>query len=160
MDKAKALFDSSHIPVTLYETFPYTARNWENPRQIVGKVEVNEGKTILRFVVYSLTEPELAVIYRTIYSGRGQMENYIKDHKLGLKSDRTSCHNFMANQFRLFILSAAYITYAFLKKQYSQGNSMGQGSIRHHPVKAFQDRGQGSRNENQDQVPSSFVFPL
>jgi hypothetical protein len=37
------------------------------------------------------------------------MENYIKDHKLFLHSDRTSCHKFEANQFRLFLHSAAYV---------------------------------------------------
>ncbi len=37
------------------------------------------------------------------------MENYIKDHKLGLKSDRTSCHRFEANAFRLWLHSAAYV---------------------------------------------------
>jgi hypothetical protein len=31
------------------------------------------------------------------------MENFIKDHKNGLHSDRTSCHRFDANQFRLFL---------------------------------------------------------
>jgi hypothetical protein len=37
------------------------------------------------------------------------MENYIKDHKLFLHSDRTSCHRFEANQFRVFLHSAAYV---------------------------------------------------
>ncbi len=37
------------------------------------------------------------------------MENYIKDHKTFLHSDRTSCHTFEANQFRLFLHSAAYV---------------------------------------------------
>ena len=36
------------------------------------------------------------------------MENYIKEHKLHLFSGRTSCHTFEANQFRLFLHSAAY----------------------------------------------------
>ena len=33
----------------------------------------------------------------------------IKDHKLYLKPDRTSCHKFEANQFRLFLHSAACV---------------------------------------------------
>jgi len=37
------------------------------------------------------------------------MENYIKDHKTFLLSDRTSCHSWEANQFRLFLHSAAYV---------------------------------------------------
>jgi hypothetical protein len=33
----------------------------------------------------------------------------IKEHKRHLHSDRTSCHKFEANQFRLFLHSAAYV---------------------------------------------------
>ena len=36
------------------------------------------------------------------------MENMIKEHKLFTKSDRTSCHRWEANQFRLFLHSGAY----------------------------------------------------
>jgi hypothetical protein len=32
----------------------------------------------------------------------------IKEHKLHTKSDRTSCHRWEANQFRLFLHSGAY----------------------------------------------------
>ena len=34
--------------------------------------------------------------------------NMIKEHKLYTKSDRTSCHRWEANQFRLFLHSGAY----------------------------------------------------
>ena len=37
------------------------------------------------------------------------MELFIKDHKMFLHSDRTSCHTFEANQFRLFLHSAGYV---------------------------------------------------
>ena len=36
------------------------------------------------------------------------MENMIKEHKLYTKSDRTSCHRWEANQFRLFLHTGAY----------------------------------------------------
>ena len=37
------------------------------------------------------------------------MENRIKEQQLGLFADRTSCHGFLANQFRLLLASLAYI---------------------------------------------------
>ena len=37
------------------------------------------------------------------------MENRIKEAQLGLFADRTSCHYFIANQFRLLLSSLAYI---------------------------------------------------
>ena len=60
-----------------------------------------------RFVVTDLEQARTQVVYRQIYCARGQMENEIKDHKRYLKSDRTSCHRFEANEFRVFLHSAA-----------------------------------------------------
>ncbi len=37
------------------------------------------------------------------------MENYLKEQKLDLKSDRTSTHTFEGNQLRLWFASIAYI---------------------------------------------------
>ena len=37
------------------------------------------------------------------------MENRIKEQQLGLFSDRTSCHDWWANQFRLLLSSCAYV---------------------------------------------------
>jgi hypothetical protein len=39
----------------------------------------------------------------------GRQEGFIKNHKTFLHSDRTSCHTFEANHFRLFLHSAAYV---------------------------------------------------
>ena len=48
-------------------------------------------------------------LYETVYCARGRSEGFIKNHKTFLHSDRTSCHRFSANQFRLFLHSAAYV---------------------------------------------------
>jgi hypothetical protein len=45
------------------------------------------------------------------------MENEIKDHKLYLQSDRTSCHRVEANQMRLFLHSAAYMLLDTLRRE-------------------------------------------
>jgi len=47
--------------------------------------------------------------YRTMYCMRGEMENRIKEQQLCLFADRTSCTDFMANQFRLLLSSMAYV---------------------------------------------------
>ena len=48
------------------------------------------------------------MLYDKVYYARGRMENMIKEHKLYTKSDRTSCHRWEANQFRLFLHTGAY----------------------------------------------------
>ncbi|HPD25477.1 MAG TPA: transposase, partial [Candidatus Marinimicrobia bacterium] len=37
------------------------------------------------------------------------LDQFIKEHKCHLFSDRTSCRSFMTNQFRLFLHSIAYV---------------------------------------------------
>ena len=48
-------------------------------------------------------------IYDGLYVGRGDAENRIKELKLHLKADRTSCHRFAANQFRLLLHTFAFV---------------------------------------------------
>jgi hypothetical protein len=55
-------------------------------------------------------------LYDKVYARRGQMENLIKDHKNALRSDLTSCHNFVANSFRLLLHSAAYVLMHHLRE--------------------------------------------
>ena len=62
-----------------------------------------------RFVVTDMEHARTQVVYRHLSCARGQMENEMKDHQLSLTSDRTSCHRFEANQWRLLLHSAAYV---------------------------------------------------
>lgn len=47
-------------------------------------------------------------LYDEIYCARGDMENRIKEHQLDLYADRTSAHQWWANQMRLLIAALAY----------------------------------------------------
>ncbi len=48
----------------------------------------------------------------------------IKDHKNALKSDRSSCISAVANQFRLYIHSAAYVLMHNLRKTALRGTEL------------------------------------
>jgi hypothetical protein len=111
------------LKVKLYTEFAYQAESWSKPRRLICKVEVSEKGENIRFIVTNMKLSRKAYIYETIYCGRGQMENYIKDHKLFLHSDRTSCHQFEANQFRLFLHSAAYVLMHTFKTQGLRGTA-------------------------------------
>jgi hypothetical protein len=113
---------TEQLKVKLYTEFLYQAETWSKPRRIICKVEVSEKGENIRFVVTNLHHTRKAYIYETIYCGRGQMENYIKDHKRFLHSDRLSCHKFEANQFRLFLHSAAYMLMHHLRAIGLQGS--------------------------------------
>ena len=107
--QAEDLYESSGGKVRLFKDFFYQAGSWKTPNRIICKVEVSSEGQNLRFVVTSLKSLRPSVIYDTIYCARGRMENFIKNHKNFLHSDRTSCHSFKANQFRLFLHSVAYV---------------------------------------------------
>jgi Transposase DDE domain group 1 len=124
-DKRNSIPSRAMIKAKLYTTFTYQAESWEKPHRIICKAEVSDEGENIRFVVTHLETPRNSWIYETIYCGRGQMENYLKDHKLFLRSDRTSCHKFEANQFRLFLHSAAYVLLHTLRTQGLRGTAWG-----------------------------------
>ena len=96
-------------PVKRYHSFDYKAGSWENQQRVIVKIEVSAKGTNVRFIVTDMLEYRSKALYEQGYCGRGRMELNIKDHKTYLKSGRMSCNSFCANQFRLFLHSAAYV---------------------------------------------------
>ncbi len=93
--------------VRRYGDFRYVAKSWNVERRVIARVEAGPKGADSRFIVTNL--PGLPkTLYDKVYCARGQAENLIKAHKLRLFSDRTSCSNATANQFRLLIHTAAY----------------------------------------------------
>lgn len=119
MARARRLSKASSKTERVYGSFPYQTRlTWEKPRRTIFKAEfLNEPGTSPkenpRFVVTNLPgDPEALYAF---YCHRGDSENRIKELKLGLDSGRTSCHRFLANQFRLFLVSASYVLLQLLR---------------------------------------------
>lgn len=107
----------------LSTTFEYQAESWSTPRRVICKAEVSDEGDNIRFSVTNLENSRSAWVCERIDCGRGHMENYIKDHKRCLHSDRTSCHRFEANQFRVFLHSAAYVLMHTLRDMGWQGTA-------------------------------------
>lgn len=105
----------------LFHDFEYKAGTWNHPRKIIVKAErlpdVKNvvGKENTRFLVTNLdgTAKEL---YEKIYCARGDMENRIKEQQLMLFADRTSCHDFSANRFRLLLSGFAYVLFETMRR--------------------------------------------
>ena len=111
IQSARNVYQRRQRKVKLFHSFYYQADSWAKPQRVIVKVEVNskDSEPNLRFVVTGLEQAKTRALYEKIYCARGNAELYIKNHKTYLKSDRTSCHRFEANQFRLFLHSAAYV---------------------------------------------------
>lgn len=86
----------------------YGAKSWIGEKRVIVKAEHSVKGANPRFVVSSLSG-KAQQLYDDIYCARGEMENRIKEQQLCLFADRTSCHAWYANQFRLLLSSLAYI---------------------------------------------------
>ncbi|MHC4433527.1 MAG: IS1380 family transposase [Planctomycetota bacterium] len=93
----------------------YAAQTWDHRRRVIVKAEHMAQGSNTRFVVTNLQDNAQS-LYEDRYCQRGDMENRIKEQQLYLFADRTSCHNFLANQFRLMLSSAAYILVETLRR--------------------------------------------
>jgi hypothetical protein len=95
--------------------FDYQAEGWRQARRVVVKAEHSVLGANPRYVVtLGLAEKPPRATYR-YYGQRGGCENRIKELKAGVKADRTSCHTFTANQFRLLLAAVAYVLFQALR---------------------------------------------
>src|SRR5499426_2798850 len=117
LEQAKRAYAYSGHKVTRFHSTRYQAKTWSHSRRVVIKVEVCEQGVNTRLVVTDLEQARTKGLYQQIYCARGQAENEIKEHKLSLKSERTSWHRFEANQFRLLLHSAAYVLLETLRRE-------------------------------------------
>jgi hypothetical protein len=118
MGRARMLSKASGQTEHLYGETRYAARKWTRKRRVIIKAEVvrhpgRAPKNNPRFVVTNLADTPEAVYQ--VYCGRGDMENRLKELHHGLAMDRTSCHRFLANQFRVLLTVAAYILFQTLQ---------------------------------------------
>ena len=93
--------------VRRFHKLKYAAESWSRERQVIARVEATAIGSDARFIVTNLAGRG-KVLYEKVYCQRGRMENLIKDLKLYTRSDKTACHRWQANQFRLFLHMGAY----------------------------------------------------
>jgi len=121
IESAQREYEQYGKPVKRYHSFEYKAGSWDNSQRVVVKVEANSMGTNVRFIVSSLRNVRAKALYEQGYCARGAVELRIKDHKAYLLSDRMSCSSFLANQFRLFLHSAAYVLIHTLQNEILKG---------------------------------------
>jgi hypothetical protein len=121
LKEASLRFDLEKRPVKLFTETLYQAKSWPKTRRVIAKVEYNALGSNTRFIITNLEHWNRRFIYQTVYCDRGTMELMIKEHKNHLMSDRTSCTSFSANQFRLFLHSAAYVIHHTFRRLHLKG---------------------------------------
>ncbi len=132
MEQAQSSFDATNQKQRLFGELTYGAKTWDRKRRVIMKAEYSIMGSNPRFIVTSLRgDPQ--ELYDNIYCARGDMENRIKEQQLNLFADRTSCHHWWANQFRLLLSSMAYILFDTIRRLGLKGTELARatcGTIR------------------------------
>jgi len=113
---AKTQFKQRQQKQRVSGDFLYAADTWDKQRRVIVKAEhLRQGENT-RFIVTNLAG-QSQQLYDDVYCQRGDMENRIKEQQLGFFADRTGCHDFVANQFRVLLSAAAYILMDTLRRE-------------------------------------------
>ncbi len=128
MEQAQSDFKSQQQKQRLFGEVKYAADTWDKERRVLVKAEHTDQGSNPRFVVTNL-EGEAQKLYDEIYCARGEMENRIKEQQLGLFADRTSCHGWWANQFRLLLSSCAYVLMERLRALALAGTELARAQV-------------------------------
>ncbi len=133
MQRAAAQFQQSQTNGSVqkqrvFGELSYAAATWDCQRRVIAKAEHSERGENPRFIVTNLPGPGQA-LYEKTYCARGEMENRIKEQQLGLFADRTSCHDFEANQFRVLLSAVAYVLMEFIRRVGLRGTELQQAQV-------------------------------
>jgi hypothetical protein len=128
MLQAETEHQSTKEKVRLFTDLDYAAGTWDVPRRVIAKAEHTDQGSNPRFVVTNL-EGGAQALYDEVYCARGEMENRIKEQQLGLFADRTSCHDWWANQFRLLLSSCAYVLVEAIRRLGLAGTELARAQV-------------------------------
>ena len=128
LERAQTQHEQTQQKQRLFGRVAYAAQSWDRERPVILKAEQTHQGSNPRFVVTNL-EGEAQTLYDEVYCARGEMENRIKEQQLGLFSDRTSCHDWWANQFRLLLSSCAYVLVETVRRLSLAGTELARAQV-------------------------------
>ena len=159
MDEAQARYEVTDEKQRLFGEFSYAADTWDRERRVISKAEFGPQGDNPRFVVTSLAgDPQR--LYDGVYCQRGEAENRIKEQQLGLFADRTSCHAFRANQFRVLLSAAAYVLMETLRREGLAGTELASAQVETIRLKLLKIGGRIVRSVRRVVLHLATPFPL
>lgn len=121
---AKDCYAELGAKVRWFTDIRYAAGTWKKrKRRVIAKIEHTGKGSNPRYVVTNLKGAG-KTLYDKLYCARGEMENRIKEQQLDLFADRTSCHRWWPNQFRLLLSSLAYMLLEAIRRLAPQGTEL------------------------------------
>jgi len=132
LDRVRTAHASDGQSHRAFGTLSYAAKTWDRRRRVIVKAEHlrggEDGKSNPRYVVTNLAG-DARTLYEQTYCARGDSENRIKEQQLGLFADRTSCHAFLANAFRVLLAAAAYVLVEHIRRTALVGTELEKAEV-------------------------------
>ena len=128
LDAAQTRFERSGDKQRLFDEFDYAAATWDRTRRVIVKAEYTAQGANPRYIVTNLRGAPKR-LYDQVYCARGEMENRIKEQQLDLFADRTSCHRWWPNQFRLLMSSFAYVLLEAIRRLALDGTELARAYV-------------------------------
>ena len=125
--RAERQYDLTGMPYREFLGFEYRAGTWDKPRRVIAKAEHLDKGSNPRFVVTNLKGGDEDLY--DFYCARGESENRIKEQQLGLFADRTSCHAWWPNQFRLLLSALAYTLFVAIRSIGLRGTRLARAQV-------------------------------
>lgn len=155
--QAEGDFQRTSTKQVLFSAFQYAAKSWPAERRIIAKAEHSEKGGNPRFLVTSLSQSP-TFLYQKLYCARGDMENRIKEQQY-LFSDRTSCHEWWPNQFRLLLSGMAYTLVEALRRVALAGTEFAAAQVNTLRLKLLKIGGVVVRNTRRVKILLSSAYP-
>jgi len=132
IEAAQSRFEATGEKQRFFDNLLYAAGTWDKKRRVIVKAEHAAKGSNPRFLVTNL-QGDARALYEDVYCARGDMENRIKEQQLDLFADRTSCHRWWPNQYRLLLSSLAYTLVEAIRRLALHGTELARaqcGTIR------------------------------
>ena len=156
--QAQKQWEREQTKQRLFGWIDYKASSWDHKRRVIHKAEHTSQGANPRYVVTNL-QGEAEQLYDRLYCARGEMENRIKEQQLGLFADRTSCHGWWANQFRLLLSSCAYTLMEAIRRIGLHGSEWAQAQVSTLRLKLIKIGAVLLRNTRRVQVLLTHAYP-
>lgn len=165
IEKSAHLIDRAHHQYTttgakqrLFGSIWYAAGTWKHRRRVIIKAEHNAKGQNPRYVVTNLSG-DAKQLYDKLYCARGEAENRIKEQQMCLFADRTSCMNWLPNQFRLLLSSLAYALMEAIRSMALTGTQLAKARCDTIRLKLFKIGAVMIRNTRQVRFLLSSAYP-
>jgi len=156
--RAAVAFEATRVKQRCFATLWYSARSWKKRvRKVIVKAEFSYQGDNNRYIVTNL--PGSAKwLYDRRYCLRGDMENRIKEQQW-LFSDRTSCHDWWPNQYRLLLSGLAYVLMERLRSGYLRGTRYASAQVTTLRTRLLKIGAVITRNTRRIRIMMSSTYP-